>query len=234
MNLKDLVPASQCAKNMGVKSVLYGGPGVGKTPLIDTAPSPVLLAIEPGMLSMRSSSVLTYKAYEHPKGVAEGVEEFFQWFFSSTEANKFDSLGVDSVSEMAEAFLRQELARNTNKQRAYGEMASRVTNHMIRLFYLPRKHVMMIAKQFEDKETKRKKPSFPGQKLDTDIPHLFDEIWHYSKLPIGSIPGVMEEVKAIRCHESADVMARDRSGNLDTFEFPNLSQIFNKCMQTTR
>lgn len=230
MNLNSLVPAGQCAQSFGVKAVLYGGPGSGKTPLINTLGSPVLLAIEPGLLSMAGSKVLTYKAYEHNKGVAAGVQEFFEWFFSSNEANKFDDLGVDSVSEMAEAILRKRMKENTNKMKAYGEMSFDVMDILTKLYYLRNKNVVLIAKQHEDPETKRKRPSFPGQDLHTKIPHFFDAVWHYAKLPGGTIPGVLQEVKAIRTIETFDIMARDRSGKLNEFEQPNLGAIIRKCL----
>jgi hypothetical protein len=34
----------------------------------------------------------------------------------------------------------------------------------------------------------------------------------------------------IRCQESFDIMARDRSGKLNEIEPPDLSAIFSKCM----
>lgn len=230
MNLNSLVPAGQCAQSFGVKSVLYGGPGTGKTPLINTAPSPVLLAIEPGLRSMAGSQVLTYKAYEHKNGVAAGVQEFFEWFKGSNEVNRFDTFAMDSVSEMAEAILRVKMKANTNKMKAYGEMSFDVMDILTWLYYLRNKHVILIAKQHEDPETKRKRPSFPGQDLHTKVPHFFDGVWHYAKLAAGTIPGVLQEVKAIRTIETFDIMARDRSGNLNEFEQPNLGNIINKCM----
>lgn len=230
MQMKDLVSAGSCAQSLGVKSVLYGGPGVGKTPLINTAPRPVLLAIEPGLLSMRGSNTPTFKAYDHPKGVAFGVDEFFAWFFGSNEVNNFDTLGVDSISEMAEAILRQELPQHKNKMQAYGNMSFRTMDILTKLYYTQNKNIVLIAKRFEDAETKRKTPSFPGQDLKVKVPHFFDEILHYSMVPIGTIPGVMQEVKAIQCHETYDIMARDRSGRLNQYEQPNLQQIFNKIL----
>lgn len=230
MKLSDLQPAGNHAQNFGVKAVLYGGPGVGKTPIIDTAPRPILLAIEPGLLSMRQSKTPTWAAYKHPKGVCAGITEFFDWWFSSNETKNFDTLAIDSVSEMAEAILRDEITKNSNKLRAYGEMSFRVLDVLTKLYYQQQKHSIMIAKQFEDTETKRKRPSFPGQDLNVKVPHLFDEILHFAKLPPATIPGVMEEVKAIRCQESFDIMARDRSGRLSQFEQPNLANLFSKCM----
>ena len=58
MNINDLKPASALALRLGVKCVAYGPPGSGKTPISNTAPNPVMLVTEPGMLSMRKRAEL--------------------------------------------------------------------------------------------------------------------------------------------------------------------------------
>mgnify|MGYP001589050309 CR=1 FL=1 len=76
MQLNQLRPASQLAQRFGVKALAYGGPGTGKTPMINTAPRPVLCVVEPGMLSMRTSNVPAWEAYDCGK-----IDEFFKWLF---------------------------------------------------------------------------------------------------------------------------------------------------------
>jgi hypothetical protein len=34
------------------------------------------------------------------------IDEFFDWLFSSNEANNFDTIAVDSASEMCDIYLR--------------------------------------------------------------------------------------------------------------------------------
>jgi AAA domain len=62
MQAKDLRPAGSFAQQYGVKMIAYGPPGAGKTPLINTAPRPILLIVEPGMLSMKGSTVPSWDA----------------------------------------------------------------------------------------------------------------------------------------------------------------------------
>lgn len=104
MQMSQLKPASQLARRYGVKSVVFGSPGSGKTPLINTAPRPVLLVTEPGMLSMRGSNVPAWEAYSPAL-----ITEFFEWFMKSREAANFDTLGIDSISNIAEIILAEEL-----------------------------------------------------------------------------------------------------------------------------
>jgi hypothetical protein len=62
MDIRSLRPARDFAVQYGVKAIVYGPPGSGKTPVINTAPRPVMLVCEPGLLSMRTSTVPTFFA----------------------------------------------------------------------------------------------------------------------------------------------------------------------------
>lgn len=224
MNKNDLKPASQLAQRFGVKAVAYGGPGTGKTPCINSAPRPVMCAIEPGMLSMRSSNVPTFEAYD-----ANKIDDFFKWFFTSAEAKAFDTLAIDSISQLAEVFLTQELSRNKDGRKVYGELSRRVMDIVNQLYYTPQKHIYLIAKQMvaDDQGVQVKKPYFPGQDLNIKIPHFYDEILHFEFV---NIPAQPKPVIGIRCHPSFDTVARDRSGKLNEIEPPDLSALFAKCM----
>lgn len=222
MKQSDLKPASQLAMRFGVKSVVFGGPGSGKTPLMTTAPRPVLCAIEPGLLSMRTSNIPTWEAYTRPK-----IEEFFSWLFTSAEAKAYDTVGFDSVSQLAEIILLDELKKNKDGRAAYGKMSIAVMEYVNGLYYLPQKHIVLIAKQATEDGTGLKKPYFPGQDLNVKVPHAYDEILH---LGLHTVPGIIQPQRAIRTKEDFQYFARDRSGNLAEFEPPDLSALFKKAM----
>ncbi len=229
MNINDLKPASALALRLGVKCVAYGPPGSGKTPISNTAPNPVMLVTEPGMLSMRKSPIQhAYDAY-----TPDRIDQFFEWFFKSAETKNFDTLIVDSVSQMAEAYVSKflgETSKAGNKQhglRAYGEMATTIMDHLVKLYYMPNKHLYLICKQqiLETNEGTIKRPYFPGKELPVRAPHLFDVIIHVDKIQHAE-HGI---VTALRCKEIFGITARDRSGNLDEFEPPNLAALFAKA-----
>lgn len=236
MNQRDIVAAGTLANQNGVKGVFYGPPGTGKTPLIQTAPRPILLVTEPGMLSMRGSNVPAYQAYTTAR-----ISEFFEWLSKSREADQFDTVGTDSASEMAEISLKESFARNKDGRKAYGDMTKQVSEWLDILYFLPRKHVYMIAKQGYDESVstsfvggipqistqRRAKPFFPGQELPMKISHRYDAIIQIVK---GDVPGVNGPILHFKCKESATVTARDRSGKLDEYEEPNLSKLFSKAM----
>lgn len=225
MNINDLKPASHFAKKFGVKCLVYGGPGTGKTPIVQTAPNPVLCAVEPGLLSMRyAKNVATFEAYTPDK-----IDEFFKWFFNSNEAKRFDTIAIDSISQLATVYLEREEKKSKHGMQAYGEMARKVMNIVNNLYYMPEKHIYMIAKldEYNDGDILKKRPNVPGNVLKADIPHLFDELFY---IDLCQIPGIVKPQIAFRTQNGFDYKARDRSGKLAEFEPPNLTNIFNKCM----
>lgn len=220
MDLNTFKPAGVLAQKLGVKAVIYGLPGSGKTPLIGTAPRPAMLATEPGMLSMRGSNVPAIEAY-----TVKDITEFFEWFFKSSQVSAFDTLCIDSVSQLAEIVLTNELKSVKDGRMAYGNMSRKVMDWLNQLYFFPNKHILLIAKQASDEGVKR--PFFPGQDLNIKVPHMFDLVGH---LGVKRIPGYPGEHLAIQTKGDFDTLCRDRSGKLDPFEVPNLSQIFSKCM----
>jgi len=223
MQLSDLKPARDFALRYGVKSVIYGAAGSGKTPTLNSAPRPMLIITEPGMLSMRQSNIPTIPAF-----TGDEIEDRFKWLFTSAETKNFDTVGIDSVSQMAEIFLTEALKKNKDSRKAYGDMSRAVMDKLTGLYFLQNKHTYLICKEqkLDDNGIMMKRPYVPGQDLPVKLPHLFDAILHLAKVPI---PGVGEQ-KAFRCIASRDVMARDRSSTLNEFEPPIFSEIVRKIM----
>lgn len=235
MQAKDLKPAGVLAKNYGCKAILYGQPGVGKTPVLNTAPRPVMLSCEPGLKSMRGSTLPTWEA--HTGGQ---IEEFFKWFFNSSEAKNFDTLGLDSGSQMAEIILKEEEKKHKDGRKVYGEMARICMGYFDDLFFMPDKNIVLICKQMKAEVAKQMvkdssgayvveasyqaQPYFPGNDLNIKVPHRYDDILH---MGFAQIPGVGRTV-AIRTKNTDEILARNRTGTLAELEFPDLTAIFNK------
>lgn len=222
MNISQLKPASSFAQQFGAKILCYGAPGTGKTPICNTAPRPVLCSIEPGLLSMRDSNVPTWQAF-----TTKAIDEFFEWLLKSNETKNFDTVCIDSGSQLAEVYLKEEVTKHKDGRKVYGEMSAKVMKHMEALYFLPQKHVYIICKQttVDDGGIRYNRPHFPGQDLNVKIPHLFDIILH---LAVHNIPGYGQH-KAFKTQQSFDALARDRSGKLSEYEQPNLTEIFRKA-----
>lgn len=224
MDQKDLKPASTFAVSSGVKALIYGAPGSAKTPLISTAPRPVLLACENGMLSMKGSNVPTWQAF-----TPQRIDEFFRWLFTSNEAKNYDTVAIDSASQMADVYLQGALngtsasGKKVHGLAAYGDMADSVMDHLRPLYYMQEKHTYVICKETEISNMKR--PYFPGKYLNPEVPHLYDFILH---LGIKNTPVGM--TLAFQCNQTYDVLARNRTGNLADYEPPNFSTLVQKAM----
>jgi hypothetical protein len=225
VNASQLKPLSQLSQRYGVKLIMYGGPGTGKTPLMATAPRPVMCITEPGLLSVRHvTTVPGWEAY-----TPDRIDEFFTWLTQSSEAKAFDTVGIDSISQMAELFLTQELGRNKDGRKAYGEMHRRTMKLLNDLYYMPNKHTYLIAKQgvFEEEGSNVRKPYFPGKELNVQVPHMYDEVWH---LGMTNVPSQPQPVIAVRTRSTFGTFARDRSGQMAEIEYPELSSLFKKAM----
>lgn len=223
MNINDLRPANNYAVKYGAKSLVYGAPGTGKTPITNSAPRPVLCAIEPGLLSMRNSNVPTFAA-----PTAKLIAEFFDWVERSNETKNFDTICVDSLSEMAEVDLADIKTTTKDNRQVYGKLFERTMPRLRMIYLMQNKHTYLICKQgsVDENGVKRLRPVFPGDALNTAVPHLFDIIMH---LAIHAIPGVGQH-KAFRTAASLDAVARDRSGKLNEFEPCDLTALFSKVM----
>ena len=220
-----LVPISQLDQNYGVKCIMYGAPGTGKTPVAATAPNPVILVTEPGTKSVRHlKNIPAWKGF-----TVKDINEFFAWLAASNDAKQFDTVIVDSISEMSEIFLKDAEANNKHGLKAYGEMNEAVYKICWDLFHLKNKHVVLIGKEqiVETGGVSKKRAYFPGKELNIKIPHLYDEILQLCK---ADIPGMVGPQSAFRTIENFEAHARDRSGRLNELEPPNLANLIAKCL----
>lgn len=224
MKMSDLRPAKDFAVQYGMKAIIYGPPGSGKTPVVNTSPRPVLLACEPGLLSMRNSNVPTYCGY-----TAREIDDFFSWVFNSTESKNFDTIAIDSITQMAEHYLIQAEKTNKHGLAAYGEMSNRTMAQLDGLYFTKYKHTYLICKEAatEANRIMVRKPYFPGRELPIKVPHRYDAIL---RLATHNVPG-RGTIKAFRCVGSIDEDARDRTGSLAEFEPPDFGLLVQKAMQ---
>ena len=84
----------------GVKLLVYGQAGAGKTSLIPTLPNPVTLSAEGGLLSVAGAD-LPYLEICNMNDLREALA----WLQSDRD---FQSVAIDSISEIAEVVLNAE------------------------------------------------------------------------------------------------------------------------------
>ena len=225
MSLSHLQSSRDLAALHGIKTLVYGGAGVGKTRLVATAPAPVLISAESGVLSLGKFDIPVWTV-----STLADLYAAYNWLTQSVEAAQFQTLCLDSISEIGEVCLSDAKKRNKDPRQAYGELIDSMLLLIKSFRDLPNKHVYISAKMehFKDDLTGvvRNQPFMPGTKLGPALPYLFDEVFH---MGIGK-DDKGADYRYLRTSPDFQYDAKDRSGNLDPFEPPDLTHIFNKIL----
>ena len=218
-----IVSTKGASEDHGIKALIYGKAGAGKTSLAKTAPNPIILSAESGILSLRDVELPMIKIE-----TVDDLSEAHEWLESSADAKQFQTVFIDSISEIGETVLANAKRQVKDPRQAYGELIEKMTM-LIRSFRdLSGFHVVMLAKQEPTKDEMTGVvlygPSMPGAKLGNQLPYLFDEVF---RLGIGKTQdGTL--YRFFQTQPDFQYEAKDRSGVLDAMEMPDLTHIFNK------
>lgn len=232
--------SEQAARVGGVKVLVYGGAGIGKTVLTATLPSPVLLSAESGALSLKRANLERLYGvgdprvcYDVPMIIINNVQDLtdaYNWCANSHEARQFQSISLDSISEIGEVVLNNAKRQVKDPRQAYGELIEKMET-LVRLFRdLPGQNVYMSAKMEPTKDeltgVVKYGPAMPGSKLGQKLPYFFDEVFRLgvSKTPQG------EPFRFLQTQPDLQFEAKDRSGALAPMEPPHLSHVFSKIL----
>ena len=206
----------------GVKVLVYGQAGAGKTSLIKSLPKPIVLSAEGGLLSIQDADLPFIEIAS-----MEDLREAYEWLTSSDDAKAYQSVALDSISEIAEVCLNHEKKVNKDPRAAYGAMQEQMAD-IIRAFRdLPGRHVYMSAKLEKTQDEMGRvlyAPSMPGNKTGQALPYFFDEVLALRVEKDGE--GATQ--RALMCDSDGLWLAKDRSGKLDAWETPDLTAIIAK------
>lgn len=230
----NITTVEQASGNHGVKILTYGSAGAGKTRLCGTAPKPVIISAEAGLLTFRR--MIKEGKLDPQTPVIEVtsfaiMEEAFNWCKTNAAAQGIQTICLDSISEIAERCLAAEKNKTKDPRQAYGEMASRTIEKVKEYRDLPGFHVIITAKQTVVKDpvtgVEKAQPTSPGQQVGPALPYLFDEVWHaYTDKD----PKTGDTFHALRTHAAFNAEAKDRSGVLNEIEYPDASYLIDKIM----
>ena len=206
----------------GVKVLCYGAAGAGKTSLIKTLPNPIVLSAEGGLLSIQDADL----PYIEITDMAT-LQEAYKWLTESADAKGFQSVALDSISEIAEVVLNAEKKATKDPRQAYGAMQEQMAD-IIRAFRdISGKNVYMSAKLEKTQDEQGRilyGPSMPGNKTGQALPYFFDEVLalRVEKDAEGNTQ------RALMCDSDGLWLAKDRSGKLAAWEAPDLGAIIAK------
>lgn len=209
----------------GIKALLYGKPGVGKTPFLATAPAPIILSAEKGLMSVRQANVAYIEITDY-----RVLTEAFQWCMQSNEAKQYWTFGLDSMSEICEVLLTERKRTQKDPRKAYGDVADEGLA-VARYFRdnLPGKNVVVVCKEEYDKDeatgSMLYQPMMPGKQLGPKLPYFFDEVWRLIAGEQGN-----QRFTALCTRGTYQFVARDRSGMLADYEQPNATAVFKKIL----
>lgn len=232
--------AQDASQMSGVKVLVYGGAGAGKTVLMATAPNPLLISAESGALSLRQQNLERLFGVGNPHicynmpmieiKTVEDLQDAYNWCATNPQAQGFQTICMDSISEIAEVVLNNAKRQVKDPRQAYGELIEKMES-VIRLFRdLPNKNVVISAKMEPSKDeltgVVKYGPSMPGAKLAVKLPYFFDEVF---RLGIGQTPQG-EKYRFLQTQPDLQFEAKDRSGALAPVETPILSAVFAKIL----
>jgi len=223
----EFINVADAVKKTGLKVILYGPAGSGKTRTCATTGEPTLIiSAEGGLLSIKDAPKNITVAEIHSRAEFEEVLKYLQ------SEGPPPWVCIDSISEIAEIVLAEEMEKTKMKMQAYGELGIVVTALVKSFRDLPC-NVVMTCKQARSKDDSRGQmlyePGMPGQKLSAALPHYFDIV---SAMRVFKHDDELQHW--MQCNRDEQYEAKDRSGRLDLFETPNLASIKSKIEGTTK
>jgi len=222
----------------GMKMLVYAPSGVGKTVLSATLPTPILLSAESGTLSLSKGNLerlfgvgnptITYNMPLIQIRTIEDLTDAYQWLVCSHEAKAFQSVGMDSISEIAEVVLSNAKLQVKDPRQAYGELIEKMTATIRKFRDLEGKHVYLASKMGKDKDEvsgiTKYMPDMPGNKLGQALPYFPDFVF---RLNMGKTPEGLS-YRYLQTQPDLQSDAKDRSGALAPMEYPHLGAIIEK------
>lgn len=210
----------------GVKALVYGKAGIGKTTLMATAPSPIILSAEAGLLSLAGQDIPVIET----KSVQD-IYDAYEFLTESEESKKYETICLDSITEIGEVLLSQLKKVSKDPRKAYGDLADELGGLIRRFRDIKGKNVVFSAKQVritdDDTGITSYYAAMPGKTLLNALPFFFDEVLYMTLMQ--DEDGTSYRVLKTQPEFGHD--AKDRSGKLNIIEEPNLTKIFNKIKE---
>lgn len=222
---------NQASLTHGVKCMVYGPSGVGKTRLLASAPKPVIISAEKGLLSLRQFQLPAIEIQSYVD-----LEAALQYLYANPLGREAQTICLDSVSEIAEVCLADAKAKKKDGRAAHGDMQDDLAKTFRRFRDIPGKHVCFTAKEEFTKDADGRMlrmPMFPGNKLAQNAPYFFDEVFQLCAFR----DAANRQTRWLRTAMDNQNVAKDRSGVLSEWENADpatgggLTVVFEKMMK---
>lgn len=207
-----------------VKAACYAPAGYGKTVLCGTAPRPLIISAEEGLLSLKKLRVPFIEIQ-----TLQDLREAHAWVMQSAEAKGFDTINLDSATDIAQATLIDLKTQYKDPRQAYGELGDALGSILRELRRLPEKHVYITCKDEVSKTTGVHVPYMPGNLLEQEMPYWGDELFAL-RIIVGEDG---KQGRWLQTQPDPQYYAKDRSGALAYYEPPDLTHVFTKIKEHT-
>lgn len=223
-----LVSTKQAAQLSGLKFLVHGPAGAGKTTLCGTTGEPtIIISAESGLLSLRHLDlpVIEVKTLEQ-------MYEAYDYVANTEDGQAFKWICLDSISEIAEVVLNHEKKIAKDPRQAYGALAEKMTDLLRAFRDLPGRNVLFLCKQERAKDEQSGAmlyyPAMPGNMLKQGVGYFFDFVFalRVEKDAEGN------PTRWLQTNRDYNFEAKDRSGSLDMFEAPDLAALAAKVNST--
>lgn len=224
-----LTSTKDSATLSGLKFLVHGPAGAGKTSLCATTGEPtVIISAESGLLSLRGHDIPVIEVK-----TLDQLYEAYDFVVNNPQGQSFKWVCLDSISEIAEVVLNHEKKAAKDPRQAYGALAEKMTD-LIRAFRdLPGRNVYFSCKQERAKDEQSGAmlyyPAMPGNMLKQGVGYFFDFVFalRVEKDADGN------PTRWLQTSRDFNYEAKDRSGSLDMFESPDLAAVSAKVISTT-
>lgn len=208
----------------GVKCIVYGGAGVGKTRLCATAPKPIIISAEEGLLSL-SEVKCDYLEIKCLKD----LDEAYRLLKSSSD---YKTIALDSLAEIAEVLIMELKPQFKDGRQAYMALADAMIPMLKKFRDIKGKNTIFTCKKIDVKDEESGVVTtelfLPGNVLPNQIPYIVDELFYMDVS--------REGIPFLQTCPSRKAFAKDRSGALnkageyakDKNSVPNLEELFEK------
>lgn len=246
------IKSTKDLKDDGVKLLVYGESGMGKTVLSSTAKDVLVVSAEGGLLSLSKNNLLTIHpndpivkanatngikvieiqqpaayTYENADQPLQQLRDIYQ-FLASPQAKDIKTVVIDSISEISEIVLACMVGKTKDDRQAYKELRNKMIAIVRNYRDLP-KNIVFIAKQNTEKNDNgaivKVTPAMAGKKLGEDVAYQLDCVFYMKN--VSNEQGQLCRVLATRPDSDfCEYIAKTRNSTLPIYVNPHLEQIF--------
>lgn len=202
--------------NKFIKVLIYAESGAGKTPFAATAPKPVFIDSDDGLLSVSHLKIPSLEITEFGD-LDEAIKKV-----KGKKYKNFETVILDDFTEVIEWLLQDLEDELDDKWEVFGTIGKR-GKKIIRKFKKIKKNVVIICKihEIDDDGEILRRPKVAGKLLPEALPFMFDEVFTLMKDKDDETYVLTEKI-------GSKWYAKDRSRTLKKKEKPDLTYIFNK------